>query len=149
MGASAPQVLLVCTANICRSPMAEAMWREAAAGRRRPLSVASAGLEAEPGRLADPACVELMAARGLDLSGHRARRFRADLAVDCELILVMEPAHARRIQAQAPQLAGRVQLLGRWSGTEIGDPYRREPEAYVECVELLEKSIQAWLNKIP
>ena len=144
-----PDVLLVCTANICRSPMAEAMWRKAAAGRRRPLDVASAGLEAEPGRVADEACVELMAVRGLDLSDHRATRFRVELAVDCELILVMEPAHARRILALAPQLSGRVQLLGRWGQGAIADPYRREAEAYVECIELLENSIQAWLNKIP
>ena len=145
----APQVLLVCTANICRSPMAEVMWRSAAQGRRRPLPVASAGLEAEPGRPADPTCVELMQARGLDLSEHRATRFRAENAMDCELILAMEPAHVKRIQALAPQLSGRVQLLGRWTDGPIEDPYRRESDIYVQCVELLEKSIRAWLNTIP
>jgi protein-tyrosine phosphatase len=144
-----PQVMLVCTANICRSPMAEALWREAARGRRRPVSVASAGVEAEPGRAADPTCIELMAERGLDLSEHRATRFRVDVAAECELILVMEPAHTRRIQSIAPQLAGRVQLLGRWSAGPIDDPYRAPREAYEECVALLEQSVRAWLNKLP
>jgi protein-tyrosine phosphatase len=146
---AAPQVLLVCTANICRSPMAEALWQEAAAARPRPPSVGSAGLDADPGRLPDPTCVELMAARGLDISGHRATRFRADIATDCELILVMEPAHAKRIQALAPQLAGRVQLLGRWSGGSILDPYRRPRAAYEVCLSALEDSVRAWLNKVP
>lgn len=149
MDEAAPQVLLVCTANICRSPMAEALWREAAQGRRRPLPVASAGLEAEPGRPADPTCVALLQERGLDLGGHRATRFRADAALDCELILAMEPAQVKRIQALAPQLSGRVQLLGRWTDGPIEDPFRREPDIYVRCVELLEKSIRAWLNTIP
>jgi protein-tyrosine phosphatase len=145
---AAPQVLLVCTANICRSPVAELLWREAAEGHRRPMPVASAGVEAEPGRPADPTFVELMAARGLDLDAHRATRFRADLARDCELILVMEPGHLRRIQSAAPELAGRVQLLGRWTCGPIADPYRRELAAYEECISLLENSVRAWLNKI-
>jgi protein-tyrosine phosphatase len=144
-----PQVMLVCTANICRSPMAEVLWREAARDRRRPVPVASAGLEAEPGRAADPACIELMAERGFDLSEHRATRFRAEVAADCELILVMEPGHARRIQSSAPELAGRVQLLGRWGAGPIPDPYRAPREAYEECVDLLDHSIRAWLNRLP
>jgi protein-tyrosine phosphatase len=90
-----------------------------------------------------------MAARGLDLNAHRATRFRADLAADCELILVMEPSHARRIQSSAPELAGRVQLLGRWGAGAIADPYRAEREVYEECIVLLENSIRAWLNKLP
>lgn len=145
----APQVLLVCTANICRSPMAEALWQESAAGRPEPPSVGSAGMEAEPGRPPDSTCVELMAARGLDISAHRASRFRADVATGCELILVMEPAHARRIQALAPQLAGRVQLLGRWTSGSIRDPYRRPQAAYEMCLSALEESVRAWLNKLP
>ena len=145
---AAPQVLLVCTANVCRSPVAEVLWREAAAGHRRPMPVASTGLEAEPGRSADPTFVELMAVRGLDLQAHRATRFRPDLARNCELILVMEPAHSKRIQAVAPELAGRVQLLGRWTCGPIADPYRRELAAYEECLSLLENSVRTWLNKI-
>lgn len=144
-----PEVMLVCTANICRSPMAEALWREAARGRRRQVWAASAGLEAEPGRPADPTCVALLAERGLDLGDHRAQRFRADLAADCELILVMEPGHARRIQAGVPELAGRVQLLGRWGAGPILDPYRGPREVYEECIDLLDHSIRAWLNRLP
>ena len=144
-----PQVLLVCTANICRSPMAEVLWREAAAGRRRPLSVGSAGTEAEPGRPADGTATELMALRGLDLSDHRAERFRADLALDSELVLVMEQAHLRRILALAPPLSGRVHLLGRWTVGEISDPFRQETNIYAECIELLENSVKSWLNRLP
>jgi protein-tyrosine phosphatase len=146
---TAPAVLLVCTANVCRSPMAEVLWRRAAGDRPRGAAVASCGLEAEPGRPADPTCVELMAQRGLDLEDHRASPFRTDLALDCELILVMEATHQRRIHAMAPLLAGRVQLLGRWTDGPIADPYCRELELYEKCIDSLEKSVAAWLNKLP
>jgi protein-tyrosine phosphatase len=144
-----PQVLLVCTANICRSPMAEVLWREAAAGRPRAPSVASCGIAAEPDRPADPTCIELMAQRGLDLAAHRAARFDPNLAVESELVLVMEPSHQRRIHAIAPLLAGRVQLLGRWTDGPIEDPYRRTLQDYENCMVSLEKSVAAWLNKLP
>ena len=144
-----PQVMLVCTANVCRSPMALALWRAAARRQCRTVPAISAGLDAEPGRPADPACVGLLAERGLDLSEHRAQRFRVDLAADCELILVMEPGHARRIQASAPELAGRVQLLGRWGAGPIADPYRGQRAEYEECFDLLDHSVRAWLNRLP
>lgn len=146
--ATGPSTLLVCTANICRSPMAEALWRNAAARLRRVLPVASAGIEAQPGRPADLACVELLAERGIDLMDHRATRFSADMAMRHELVLVMEPEHQRRIMALAPALAGRVHLLGRWGAGPIGDPYGASRSQYEDCLGLLERSVIAWLNKV-
>jgi protein-tyrosine-phosphatase len=105
--AIAGSTLLVCTANICRSPMAEALWRVAAARLRRTLPVVSAGLDAQPGRPADLACVELLAERGIDLAEHRATRFTPADATRHELVLVMEPEHHRRIMVAAPMLVGR------------------------------------------
>ena len=129
--------------------MAEVLWREAAAGHPRSPSVASCGTEAQPDRPADPTCIELMARRGLDLAAHRAARFDPNLAVESELVLVMEPSHRRRIHAIAPLLAGRVQLLGRWTDGPIEDPYRRTLQDYENCRVSLEKSVAAWLNKLP
>jgi protein-tyrosine phosphatase len=146
--ADAGSTLLVCTANICRSPMAEALWRVAAARLRRTLPVFSAGLDALPGRPADPACVELLAERGIDLTEHRAKRFSPEDASRHELVLVMEPEHHRRIMAAAPTLAGRVHLLGRWGAGPIDDPYGASRLEYEDCLARLDKSIIAWLNRI-
>jgi protein-tyrosine phosphatase len=143
-----PSTLLVCTANICRSPMAEALWRDAASRLRRALPVASAGIEAQPGAAPDPAAVELLAERGIDLSEHRAQRFHAASAMRHELVLVMEPEHQRRILALAPALAGRVHLLGRWGAGPIDDPYGASRLEYEDCQSRLEKSVLAWLNRI-
>ena len=143
-----PSTLLVCTANICRSPMAEVMWRAAAHRLRRLLPVMSAGIEARPGTPPDPMAVELMAERGLDLTGHRARRFQAVSAMRHELVLVMEPEHQRRVLMAAPALAGRVHLLGRWGAGTIEDPYGASRPAYDECLGRLERSVIAWMNRI-
>jgi protein-tyrosine phosphatase len=146
--AIAGSTLLVCTANICRSPMAEALWRVAAARLRRILPVFSAGLDALPGRPADPACVELLAERGIDLAEHRATRFTPADATRHELVLVMEQEHAWRIMAAAPMLAGRVHLLGRWAAGPIEDPYGAGRSEYEDCLARLDQSIIAWLNRI-
>ena len=128
--------------------MAEALWRAAAARLRRTMPVFSAGLDAQPGRPADLACVELLAERGIDLSEHRATRFTPADATRHELVLVMEPEHHRRIMAAAPMLAGRVHLLGRWGAGPIDDPYGASRSEYEVCLARLEQSVDAWLNRI-
>ena len=140
--------MMVCTANICRSPMSEALWKAAAARLGRALPVASAGVDAQPGRPADPNCVELLAERGIDIAEHRATRFTAAAAAQYELILVMEPSHARRIMALGPTLAGRVQLLGRWGEGAINDPYGASRPVYEDCLRRLEDSVNAWIGRI-
>ena len=146
--ASSPSTLLVCTANVCRSPMAEALWRDTARRLRRTLPVASVGLDAEPGTPPDPACVELLAERGIDLSAHRANRFRAASAMRYELVLVMEHEHLRRIMGLAPALAGRVHLLGRWGAGPIDDPTGASRPVYEDCMDRLDQSVMAWMNRI-
>jgi protein-tyrosine-phosphatase len=143
-----PSTLLVCTANICRSPMAEALWRHAASRVDHGFPVASAGIEAQPGRSADPICVDLLAERGIDLTEHRAARLSPESAMRHELVLVMEPEHQRRILAAVPALAGRVHLLGRWGAGPIEDPYGASRAEYEHCLGQLEFSVMAWLDRI-
>lgn len=83
---------MVCVGNICRSPMAEALVAHRLAGMPG-VATASAGISALVGRPADGLAQELMAARGLDLSGHRARQLTPELATSFDLILVMEDGH--------------------------------------------------------
>src|SRR5688500_11611191 len=99
------RVLMVCVGNICRSPMAEALW--AKMGPQGPgVQVASAGIGALVGHPADPLALELMRERGLDLSAHRARQLTAQMINDFELILVMEAGHQRAVESMAPTARG-------------------------------------------
>ena len=141
-------VLLVCTANVCRSPVAEYLWRQRAAEQGRPAPVSSAGTEAQPGGGADPVCIELLGLRGVDLRPHRTRRMNAAEHARADLILVMEPTHAQRIRSLAPVLAGRVHLLGRWSCGVIADPHGAALEQYQQCISDISAAIDSWLQRI-
>lgn len=102
------QVLVVCTANIARSPLAEAMLaRELGDG----VQVASAGTRAREGFAAAPESVELGEQRGLDLRGHRSRPVSPALVADAELVLTMSERQRDAVAPLSPRTAGRVFTL--------------------------------------
>jgi protein-tyrosine phosphatase len=93
-------LLVVCTANRCRSPYAASVLRERLPATPDRMRVASAGLRAS-GRRPLPGCVRAAEKRGVPLGGHRSRRLKPRLLADADLALVMEPNHRRRIAATA------------------------------------------------
>ncbi len=117
-------VLIVCTANICRSPMAERLLVEWFA-RRRPadaLELGSAGTHARPGRGPARGMQAVALAWGLDLSAHRARRVDAGLARAHDLIITMEDAHRSAVSRLAAGLGRRTFTL-----TELDELITHEP----------------------
>ena len=95
------RVLMVCTANICRSPMAEWLLRAAAEERNLAMTVSSAGFlfDDQP---ASPMVVELMKDRGHDLSGHRSRKVTKEMVEEADLVLTMEYEQVQRISSLTP-----------------------------------------------
>jgi protein-tyrosine phosphatase len=106
-------ILVVCTGNVCRSPMAEGFLRKALAdalGDVAP-SVASAGTAGWEGSEATPEAVAAAAELGVDISGHRARRLRPGMAETADLVLCMTREHRDTIVGSAPDVAGRTFTL--------------------------------------
>lgn len=135
-------VLMVCVGNICRSPMAMAIWADRLGKRTGGrVVVESAGISALVGNPADPLALTLMAERGLDLTGHRARQLTAELARGAELILVMEEGHRKAVEQMIPMARGRVHRLGRWGNFDIPDPYRRPRAAFEESLKLIDQGL--------
>ena len=95
--------LVVCTGNICRSPMAEAMLRQECSQRGVPDGIASAGVAAVPGQAATQEAVRAVRAWGLDLSGHRSQPSTSDLVGGSALVLTMEVAHVVRLVSSHPE----------------------------------------------
>lgn len=112
------------------------------------LSIASAGTRALIGAAADPLAVRLMAARGIDLSSHRAVQITRMACADSDLILAMDSAQINLIKTNFPELQGRVFRLGEYLDRDIPDPYRESEAAFRHSLALIEESVQQWLQRI-
>ena len=127
--------------------MAEALLRQALQDISD-VSVNSAGL----GALVDFPAAEhaevLMAERGLDISGHKARQLTPDLISASDLILVMESGHKRAIDKNDATARGKVYRLCEWQDKDIPDPFRQPREAFEEALLLIEQGVQDWVERI-
>ena len=133
--------LIVCTGNICRSPMAEALLARRLSTLGVKARVESAGIAAPEGEPADPIARDLMRERGLDLSRHRARRLTGDVLAGFELVLVMDEAQRRAVEREHPASRGKVQLLGRFGRFDIPDPRGKPRAAFERALALIERGI--------
>ena len=139
-------ILVLCTGNICRSPVAEALLRAALPGK----VVASAGLGALVGHKADATAAELASQAGLDLSEHRARQVSGDMLRQADLILVMSQGQRAQVRAIAPTVAGKTMLLSHWlpGQPDIPDPYKKSKQAFDHVHHMLQNAAHAWLAKL-
>ncbi|WP_186190399.1 low molecular weight protein-tyrosine-phosphatase [Burkholderia gladioli] len=137
-------ILVVCEGNICRSPMAEAMLRQAVPGRR----VASAGLNALVGMPASPYAQEVMRMRGLDVSTHRAQQIGHCLCADADLILVMARGQRLSLESRFPFVRGRVFRLGEHTDFDVHDPYRQPRFVFERCARLIELGVSEWSRRL-
>jgi protein-tyrosine phosphatase len=95
------EILVVCTANRVRSPMAAAMLARACADSGVPVGISSAGL-LRGGHPADPTAVVVAQERGLDLRDHVSREVRPDLLQASDLVIVMTRDHLRQLAVLEP-----------------------------------------------
>ena len=146
------EILIVCTGNICRSPMAEGLLRHMLALRRlEGFEVRSAGTHAMDGRPAEPHAVAAVREMGVDISAHTARSLDRDMVVRAGLILVMEQGHADLIARVLPperqgQALRRLAAFGpRADIQEIEDPYGQPLDAYRGCARLMQTCLDGVL----
>ncbi len=140
------RVLFVCTGNICRSPLAEALLRrELEALDTDDIHVSSAGTGAWDGAPGSEGAYLIALEHGLDLSGHRARLLTREVVESSDLVLTMARHHRARAEELGGQ--GRVHVLGEYVGltgpdAEVKDPYGGDLEVYRETYEELEKLLR-------
>jgi protein-tyrosine-phosphatase len=135
-------VLFVCTANQCRSPMAEALLKSLAAqhGEADHWRIQSAGTWAEAGRPATQLSQAVMQRRGIDLSEHRARPIDAELLAGASAVLVMTRHHQEALQAEFPEARDKIHLISELveQRFDIEDPYGGSQDEYELCASELQ-----------
>ncbi|MFZ4764104.1 MAG: glycine hydroxymethyltransferase, partial [Roseimicrobium sp.] len=108
------RVLFVCTGNTCRSPMAEALFRELVK-ERQDYEVQSAGLSACTGDFASHYTEQLMRERGHDLSEHRSQRVTKELLESVTHVFAMGQHHVHAIETMFPEAADKAYLVSEFS----------------------------------
>ena len=141
-------ILVVCTANSCRSPVGEAILRHRLHEKGlKEWVVGSAGTWALDGSQAAPHSIQLMAEQGIDITNHSARLVNEALLADVDLLLCMESGHVDAISTAYPAYAGKVYLISEMVGQQysVADPYGESLSSYrrmvAEITELIEKGL--------
>jgi glycine hydroxymethyltransferase len=143
-------VLFVCTGNICRSPIAEGLFRRLI-GNRKDIEVASAGVHAVRGQPPSLYAVQVCAEEGTDIGGLRSQPLTATLVDQATHIFAMTGAHLETIQTLFPQTAEKTFLLREFEepGTtvwrEVPDPIGLGREVYEHCARIIKNALPSVL----
>jgi tRNA threonylcarbamoyl adenosine modification protein (Sua5/YciO/YrdC/YwlC family) len=149
-------VLMICTGNTCRSPMAELLMRQRLAKHKncRPeeledkgFIVRSAGLAAATGCPPAAEAVAIMHEHGMDLTPHETQPITEQMVRHADLILAMTSGHLASIVSRWPDAADRAMLLLP-DEADVPDPIGSPVDAYRRCAELLKVGVEFHAQRI-
>ncbi len=145
-----PLIVLVCTGNTCRSPMAEGLLKKKLSGLGpgwASVGVLSAGVAASEGALASPQAVEVMDSQGIDIACHESRPLSDAIMHRADLVLTMTRGHRAAILAAWPEMSDRIHTV-RPDGGDVADPVGGSVELYEQCARQIDESLDRWVERL-
>ena len=147
-----PSTLFVCTANICRSPIAMGLLKRMLEDRQidgdwQVESAGTWGLDGDPAAAGSQAVMNNL---GIDISEHRARRVDYDLLRSYDLILTMENGHKEALCMEFPDFSDRIYMLSEMAGekSDIDDPYGGAYSGYEQAAEDIQSYLEDGFDRI-
>jgi protein-tyrosine phosphatase len=149
-------IVIVCTGNTCRSPMAEVLLRKLVAEQlgckleeveQRGVLVSSAGVSASPGSGAAPEAISTMKQRGLDLTRHESQPLTEKLVRQADVIFALTGAHRQAIVRRWPEAETRTFLV-QPDNTDIEDPVGCPADVYEQCALQIEDALRRRVREL-
>lgn len=148
-------ILFVCLGNICRSPLAEGVFRAVLAerGMAEDFVIDSAGMgDWHAGQAPDHRAIAIARVNGIDISGQRARGIRQEDFRRFDLILGMDRKNIRELLEIAPEGAReRIHLFLGFAGIgarEVPDPYFGDAAGFAETYRLVREAAERLADRL-
>lgn len=143
------KVLLVCTGNTCRSPMAEGLMKKLAKEKKVAMEVSSAGFCADDFPASDLA-IEVMEEVGISIKEHRSQHLSIELIEEADLILTMTHSHKESLLSAVPSGKDKTMTLAEWAGEteDVSDPYGGTITDYQSCRDQIKTLLEKGWEKI-
>src|SRR6201995_1750041 len=144
-------ILFICTGNVCRSPMAEGIFRQAIQGHGH-FRVVSAGLGAMEGQPPSAHAVTAVKELGIDISNQRSRMLTPALVAQADYIFGMTHSHVDTVMLLYPHAAEKTFLLREFDDTldpfekDISDPIGGSYDVYMNCRDQIEQGMATLLR---
>lgn len=144
-------VLFICTGNVCRSPMAEGLFRKLVEEAGEDVVVASAGISAMEGMEPSTNSIEAMKEEGIDISEQCSRMLTPPMIEEFTHIFGMATGHVEVIRAYFPESLEKTFVLREFLNhhdldLDVPDPIGLDLDEYIRCRNLIKEAMPGVLK---
>lgn len=147
------KIMFICTGNICRSAMADALMKKLAKDSNKDIEVYSCGIFAEDGDMPTFNAIEAIKEYDVDLKLHRATNIRNSKIEDMDIILCATVSHKNNVINMYPNLKDKIFTIKEYADydkndLDIPDPWGYDIETYKFCASTISKCLNKIIDKI-